>query len=113
LPEARPLVVEVYSTQEGKEPFTEWLTSLKDKRGADKILLRIQRIQLGNLGDHKFIAEGVFELRIKFGPGYRVYFGRVEDYLILLLCGGEKSSQSQDIQNAIEYWKDYRSRDNA
>jgi putative addiction module killer protein len=106
-------MVEVYSTQEGKQPFTEWLNSLKDKHGVDKILLRIRRIQLGNLGDHKFIADGVFELRIKIGPGYRVYFGRVEDRLILLLCGGDKSSQMRDIQSAIEYWKDYRSQDNA
>ncbi|NJK30059.1 MAG: type II toxin-antitoxin system RelE/ParE family toxin [Acaryochloris sp. SU_5_25] len=112
MPEATPWIVEVYSTSEGKQPFTEWLNSLKDKQGVDKILLRIRRIQLGNLGDHKFVADDVFELRIKFGSGYRVYFGRVENRLILILCGGDKSSQTRDIQSAIEYWKDYRSQDN-
>jgi putative addiction module killer protein len=113
LPEASPWTVEVYSNQEGKQPFTEWLNSLKDKQGADKILLRIRRIQLGNLGDHKFIADGVFELRVQFGPGYRVYFGRADNRVILILCGGDKGSQNSDIQQALQYWKDYGSEDHA
>jgi putative addiction module killer protein len=89
------------------------LRHYKDRKGAEKILLRIRRIPLGNLGDHKFIADGVFELRIPVGPGYRVYFGRVENRVILLLCGGDKSSQDQDIQQALKYWKDYGEKDNA
>jgi len=106
--EVTPLEVEVYSTNEGKQPFTEWLNSLKDKKGADKILLRIRRIQTGNLGDHKSIADGVFELRIDSGPGYRIFFGKVENRIILLLCGGNKNSQDNDIQRALQYWADYR-----
>jgi len=105
--EVTPLEVEVYSTNEGKQPFTEWLNSLKDKKGADKILLRIRRIQTGNLGDHKSIADGVFELRIDSGPGYRIFFGKVENRIILLLCGGNKNSQDNDIQRALQYWADY------
>ncbi|MEB3337024.1 MAG: type II toxin-antitoxin system RelE/ParE family toxin [Leptolyngbyaceae bacterium] len=109
--EVTPWEVEVYTTQEGKQPFTDWINSLKDTQGANKILLRIRRIQLGNLGDYKFITEGVFELRIKFGPGYRVYFGKVADRIILLLCGGDKSSQTSDIQQALQYWADYGRRE--
>jgi putative addiction module killer protein len=105
--EVTPLEVEVYSAEEGKQPFTEWLNSLKDRKGADKILLRIRRIQTGNLGDYKPIASGVFEFRIDSGPGYRVYFGKVGSRVILLLCGGDKSSQDSDIQRALQYWSDY------
>ena len=109
--EVAPWDVEVYTPQQGKQPFTEWLNSLKDTQGANKILLRIRRIQLGNLGDHKFIADGVFELRMKFGQGYRVYFGKVEHRIIVLLCGGDKSSQERDIQQALQHWADYRGRE--
>ncbi|MGI0495505.1 type II toxin-antitoxin system RelE/ParE family toxin [Alkalinema pantanalense CENA528] len=110
--EATPWNVEVYTTSQGTQPFTEWLNSLKDTQGSNKILLRIRRIQMGNLGDHKFIADGVFELRMQFGPGYRVYFGKVENRVILLLCGGDKRSQESDIQKALKYWKDYTERGN-
>ena len=109
--EITPWEVEVYTTPQGKQPFTEWINSLKDAQGANKILLRIRRIQTGNLGNHKFIADGVFELRIKFGPGYRVYFGKVENRIILLLCGGDKSSQESDIGQALPYWADYGERE--
>ena len=113
MPEATPWKVEVYSNDAGERPFQEWIKTLKDKKGAEKILLRIRRIPLGNLGDHKFIADGVFELRIPAGPGYRVYFGRIENRIIILLCGGDKWSQDQDIQQALKYWKDYGEQDNA
>jgi putative addiction module killer protein len=110
--EAKPWIVEVYTTQDRQEPFTEWLNALRDTQTTNRILLRIRRIALGNLGDHKFIADGIFELRMKFGSGYRVYFGKVENRVILLLCGGDKSSQDADIQRALAYWADYRSQDN-
>lgn len=111
--EVRPWTVEVYSNESGTQPFQEWVDTLKDQQGAEKILLRIRRIQLGNLGDHKFITDGVFELRIPFGPGYRVYFARVENRIILLLCGGGKGSQDKDIQQALKYWKNYGEQDHA
>jgi putative addiction module killer protein len=110
--EITPLIVEFYANNGGELPFKEWLNGLRDKQGLEKILLRLQRVELGNLGDCKFIADGVSELRIQFGPGYRVYFGRVGNRVILLLCGGDKSSQDKDIRQAIQYWNDYRSKNN-
>ncbi|MEB3179318.1 MAG: type II toxin-antitoxin system RelE/ParE family toxin [Nostocaceae cyanobacterium] len=71
--------------------------------------LRFARLQLGNFGDYRFVGEGVYELRIDYGPGYRVYFGQVGNTIILLLCGGDKSTQNRDLLKAIEYWQDYRS----
>jgi putative addiction module killer protein len=91
----------------------EWLNSLKDVKGKAKIKERLKRVRLGNLGDYRSLGEGVFELRINYGPGYRVYFGQVGEIIVLLLCGGDKSSQEKDIRKAQEYWIDYRSQDNA
>jgi len=68
---------------------------------------------LGNLGNSKSVGEGVCELKIDFGPGYRVYFGQLGSTIVLLLCGGDKSTQEQDIRKAYEYWKEYGERENA
>jgi putative addiction module killer protein len=102
--------VETYQSPDGVSPFDEWLDNLKDRRGRSRLLSRLERLPMGNLGDHKFIAEGVSELRLQFGPGYRVYFARSGHQLILLLCGGDKASQAEDIAAAIGYWQEYRSR---
>ncbi len=102
--------IEVYLTTEGRAPFTEWLDALRDLRGRDKIRSRLDRVQLGNLGDHASVGEGVEELRIDFGPGYRVYYGQDGLKIVLLLCGGDKSTQTQDILQAKRYWKDYQER---
>ena len=75
--------------------------------------MRLDRIKLGNLGDYRSVAQGVFELRIDYGPGYRVYFGQVGLTIVLLLCGGDKSTQQQDIGKAQEYWRDYERRESA
>ena len=72
--------------------------------------VRIARVRTGNFGDCKSVGEDVYELRIDYGPGYRVYFGKVESTIILLLCGGDKSSQDDDIRKAKEYWRDFSSR---
>jgi putative addiction module killer protein len=92
---------------------SDWLYSLRDQRAKAKIRARLDRVENGNLGDCKSLGEGVFELRIDYGPGYRIYFGQEGITIIILLCGGDKSTQEQDIGKAQEYWKDYRSRDNA
>ena len=102
--------IAVYLTAEGGAPFTEWLDALRDLRGRDKIRSRLDRVQLGNLGDHASVGEGVEELRIDHGPGYRVYFGQAGTKVVLLLCGGDKSTQTQDILKAKSYWKDYKKR---
>lgn len=74
---------------------------------------RLRRVELGNLGDYQSVGEGVCELRIDYGPGYRVYFGQIEMKIVLLLCGGDKSTQEQDIRQAIKYWRDYEKRENS
>ncbi|QQR91041.1 MAG: type II toxin-antitoxin system RelE/ParE family toxin [Myxococcales bacterium] len=89
-------------------PFVEWLGALKDKRARAKIRARINRLELGNFGDCKSVGGGVSELRISFGPGYRVYFGRDGQTVVVLLCGGDKSSQARDIEKAKLYWKEYK-----
>ncbi|MDZ8109844.1 MAG: type II toxin-antitoxin system RelE/ParE family toxin [Nostoc sp. DedQUE12a] len=111
--EVQPREIRNYLTVDGKNIFDEWLDSLRDTRTKAKIRARLDRVEDGNLGDFKPIGEGVFELRIDYGPGYRIYFGQEGITVIILLCGGDKSTQEQDIVKAQEYWKDYRSRDNA
>ena len=100
--------LQLYRTPNGQEPFTEWLKSLRDQRTRKRIQNRIARIVSGNLGDHKSVGDGVFELRLDFGPGYRIYFGEVDNTIILLLCGGDKSSQNRDIERAKVYWQEYK-----
>jgi putative addiction module killer protein len=111
--EAVPFAIEIYETETGRVPFSEWLTALSDTRTVARILLRLDRAKQGNLGDHKRITDGIFEFRVDTGAGYRVYFGRISNQVIVLLCGGDKSTQQRDIEKAEQYWIDYRSRDNA
>ena len=101
-----------YVKADGSAPFNDWLEALKDKKARAIIRTKINRVRLGNLGDCKSVGEGVNELRIKFGAGYRVYFGQERDTIIILLSGGDKSSQNRDINQAKQYWKDYQRRDN-
>ena len=100
----------VYQTESGREPFNEWLDSLKDAKTVARIISRLERVELGNYGDAKSVGEGVKELRYTFGAGYRVYFAEVENMVLLLLCGGDKSSQRRDVKTAQSYWQDYRRR---
>src|SRR6185295_226733 len=101
-------VLQEYQTTDGKKPFRSWLDSLKDRRGRVLIEARLLRLSKGNAGDVKFLGQGVFELRVHFGPGYRVYFGEEQGLIVVLLCGGDKSQQSADIEKAQAYWLDYR-----
>lgn len=102
--------IEIYQTREGKAPYEEWLNSLRDRQGIAKIKIRIDRLRLGNLGKCASVGGGIFELKIDFGPGYRVYFGQQGNAIIILLCGGDKSTQKKDIKIAQGYWADYRRR---
>jgi putative addiction module killer protein len=77
--------------------FTAWLDNVKDERAAARIVTRIRRMEIGNAGDVRSVGEGVSEIRIDYGPGYRVYFTRRERTLVILLCGGDKKSQRKDI----------------
>lgn len=80
--------------------FDQWLSALKDRTGKAKITARLQRLALGNAGDHVSVGEGVNELRVHFGPGYRVYYKQTGKTIVLMLCGGDKSSQDKDIKKA-------------
>jgi putative addiction module killer protein len=99
-----------YLTRSGRDVFGEWLSGLRDARTKAKIVARIDRFSAGNFGDCKALQGGLFELRIDWGPGYRVYYVIVGKALVLLLCGGDKRKQSSDIKRALEYLKDYRER---
>lgn len=95
--------LEQYQTPTGKIPFREWLLALNDITTRARVRARLDRVQLGNYGDYKALSSDLFELRLHFGPGYRIYFGEQGDHLILLLCGGDKNSQKRDIKIAGEY----------
>ncbi len=99
-----------YLTGSGRDVFGEWLAGLRDARTKAKIVARIDRLSAGNFGDSKALRGGLFELRINWGPGYRVYYALVGRACVLLLCGGDKRKQSSDIKRALEYLKDYRER---
>jgi putative addiction module killer protein len=99
-----------YLTASGRDVFGEWLAGLRDTRTKAKIVARLDRLSAGNFGDCKALRGGLFELRINWGPGYRVYYALVDRVCVLLLCGGDKRKQSSDIKRALEYLKDYRER---
>ena len=105
--EARPRELLEYVTESGRCPFGEWLNGLRDVQARALIRKRLNRVRLGNLGDSKNLGEGVKEMRMDFGPGYRIYFGDDGAKLVILLCGGDKGSQVADIRQAKEYWADY------
>lgn len=98
----------IYKTAVGVEPYSEYVDSLADRQGAAKIRVRVTRAEMGNLGDHRSVGQGVVELKIDFGPGYRVYVGLQGDEAIVLLCAGDKDSQQKDIAKAKGHWEDYR-----
>lgn len=100
--------LKVFCLNNGKSPFIKWLSSLKDERAAAMIKSRLARIRLGNLGHTRSLGEGVQELKIDYGPGYRIYFGQIGNDLIILLCGGDKRYQNEDIKTAKKYWTQFK-----
>ena len=105
-----PNDLEVYQTEEGRSPFSEWIRGLKNRGARARIRARLARLRLGNFGDTNSLGGGLHELRINYGPGYRVYFGKAGVRLVLLLCGGTKRTQPRDIEQARSCWRDYRRR---
>ena len=108
--ETRSRITRNYKTLDGREPFEEWLVSLRDKNAKAKVLQRINRVRLGNFGDCKNLGDGMYELRIHYGPGYRIYLGDLDGIIVVLLCGGSKGTQKQDINRAREYWQELKDR---
>jgi putative addiction module killer protein len=104
----KPKDVVIYSDTEGNSPFSVWLEGLKDIKTRQRILARLRRLEQGNFGDCQPIGNGLSELRLFFGPGYRVYFGEEGGHIVIILCGGDKSSQKKDITLAKAYWKEHK-----
>ena len=104
-----PKTIYVYETPGKKAPFREWLLAM-DRIVRNRIRVKIDQLSLGNPGDSKPVGSGVFELRFHFGPGYRVYYGQEGNTIVILLCGGCKDTQKQDIKMACAYWDDYKRR---
>lgn len=105
--EAKSKQVVVHMDDKGNEPYLDWLTKLRNGQTRKRIAQRVARMASGNYGDFKSLKDGVFELRLSFGAGYRVYFGEQGDRVVILLMGGDKSTQNKDIEKAKEIWKEY------
>jgi putative addiction module killer protein len=101
--------IRYYTAPGGRQPFAEWFADLEPVTRA-RVTRSIARLEQGNVSNVKSIGEGVLELRIDFGPGYRIYFGRDGDTWVILLTGGTKRRQQRDIDAAHIYWQDYRQR---
>ncbi len=99
-----------YLTEDGKDVYAGWHVELRNTKARIAIDRRINRIELGNFGDHKFERDGVWELRIDVGPGYRVYYALSGKYVVLLLAGGDKSTQTTDLDRACKQWQDWQRR---
>lgn len=111
--ETTPRELILYETDDGNCPLVSWLDRLRDSRARARIKKRLDRVELGNLGDVRSVGEGVLELKVDYGPGYRVYFSEIGSTVVLLLCGGDKSTQRQDILKAKQYWTDFQQRQDA
>ncbi len=105
-------IIEIYQTKDGRRPYEEWLNNLKDKVVRARIRARIDKVEVGNFGNYRFLGDGVSELKFTFGPGFRVYYALDGEKVVLLLIGGDKSSQQDDISIAKKYWFDHKEREN-
>lgn len=108
--ELHPKTLVIYQTASGDEPFSRWLDGLRERTVRARIRTRLDRVSLGNWGDHKAVGLGVIELREHHGPGYRVYCALDGNTVVLLLCGGDKATQPADIALAQQLWADYQRR---
>jgi len=108
--QAVPRKVETYVTCEGKDVFQGWLNGIADRRATALIEKTIAKARLGNLGQHKSVGEGVQEIVLNYGPGYRIYFGEHGTTLVILLLGSTKKRQDAAIKLAKRYWNDWKER---
>lgn len=99
-----------YQRDDGREPFTEWLGTMRDKVAQARIRIRLRQVQAGNFGDSEPVGDGVIELRVHIGAGYRLYCARHGKAVVILLCGGDKRSQPADIKQAKELWMAWKRR---
>ena len=99
-----------YVNAVGADVFGEWFAALADRQAQARIRARLDRISRGLFGDCEPVGEGVWELRVDWGPGYRVYYARAGQAILLLLCGGDKRKQQADINRAKDYWNDFKKR---
>jgi putative addiction module killer protein len=99
-----------YQREDGSVPLRDWLNGLRDVPARAQIEIRLRRLSIGNFGDCKPVGEGVLELRINMGAGYRLYCARHGQMLVILLCGADKRTQDADIQRAKDYWADWKRR---
>ncbi len=99
-----------YVTASGVDVYQEWLDGIRDVRTRVRIARSVDRVRQGNLGDHKFERDGVWEIRLDFGPGYRIYYSKTGDTVVLLLAGGDKSTQDKDLRTAVANLQDYKRR---
>ena len=102
--------VQDYLDADGQDPYSQWLAGLADRQAKARVVLRVLRMAAGNFGDHKPVRDGVWELRIDHGPGYRVYYAQAGKRLVLLLAGGDKRRQKDDIETAVARWSDWQHR---
>lgn len=102
-----------YLTARGKDCFQDWFDALRDRQAQARVEVRVDRLERGLFGDAEPCGEGVWELRIDWGPGYRIYYARAGEQIILVLLGGDKRKQQADIDRAKEYWRDYQQRTKA
>lgn len=97
-----------YVAENGKCPFDEWFDELRDKKTQAIVATRLNRVAQGNLGFCRKLGDGILELKIDFGPGFRIYFAEDGDTIVVLLCGGDKSTQTKDIEKAQRFWANYQ-----
>jgi len=106
--ETEPYRIAYYTDELGKKPFRDWFLALRDRMAAVRIRARLTRVRAGNFGAVRNVGEGVMELKIDYGPGYRVYYAIDAGTIVLLLCGGDKRTQQRDIQTAQRFWKNHQ-----
>ncbi len=106
--EVKARTIEIYEKADGSCPYLEWRDGLKDISIQARIDVRFARIRQGNFGDCKNLNDGVYELRFDVGPGYRIYFGH-DNLSVVVLLGGSKKGQQADIEDAKQFWRDYKS----